>query len=47
MNKLALIVIAFILIAGAIVTLFPNWNWQGALLILAVGLGFLVYAIKG
>jgi|GEM_PF-4533893 membrane protein implicated in regulation of membrane protease activity len=47
MARLAIIVGGCVLIAAGIVVLFPEFNWQGAIFLFAVGVGLLLFAFKG
>jgi hypothetical protein len=43
MEKLVIAIAGCLFIAGALVTFFSNWNWQGALFLLAIGVGALLF----
>ena len=47
MGRLAIIVGGCVLIAAGFTVLFPEFNWQGALFLFAVGIGLLLFAFKG
>lgn len=47
MSRLAIIVGGCVFIAVGITVLFPTFNWQGALVLVAVGIGLLLFAFKG
>ena len=47
MSSLAAIVGGFIFIAVSIIALVSDKNWQGALLLFAIGAGLLLYAFRG
>lgn len=46
MSKLAIVIAGCLFIAGAIVTFFNDWNWQGALFLLAIGVGALIFTFR-
>jgi hypothetical protein len=46
MAKLAIVIAGCLFVAGAIVTFFSNWNWQGALFLLAIGAGALIFVFR-
>lgn len=47
MVRLTIVIAGFLFIAGGLVTLFSNWNWQGALFLFAIGAGALIFVFKG
>jgi hypothetical protein len=47
MTSLGAIVGGFLFIAVSIITLISDKNWQGALLLFAIGAGLLLYAFRG
>ena len=47
MSRLAIILGGCIFIAAGIVTLFSDLNWQGALFLLAIGIGLIIFFVKG
>lgn len=46
MSRLGLTVAGFIFIAAAVISFFSNFNWQAALILLAIGAGILVFILK-
>jgi len=47
MGGLTIIVGGCLFVAAGFVVLFSQFNWQGALFLFAIGIGFLLYAFKG
>ena len=47
MPKLAIIVGGCIFVAAGLITIFSDFNWQAGLVLLAIGVGFIIFYIKG
>jgi len=46
MSRLAIILGGCIFIAAGFVTLFSDWNWQGALFLWAIGIALIIFFVK-
>jgi len=46
MNMLAIILAGLLFVAVGIIVLISDFNWQGALLLIAIGSGFILYFLK-
>jgi len=47
MGRLAIILAGVLLIAVAIIELIPNFNWQTALILIAIGVALIIFFFKG
>jgi len=47
MFRLGIIVLACVLLAAGTVAVFSDWNWQGAVFSIAVGVALLIYYLRG